>query len=75
MSYLPTSSFISWLCRTTTSKGDFEVSKKCVIDPLASLCASFYHFLMSPFSKCSDALISILAVTTHLVLIVSQVPS
>lgn len=34
MSYLPTSSLISWLRKTTTSKGDFEVSKKRVIDPL-----------------------------------------
>lgn len=52
-----------------------ECEKICHWSSLTSLCAFFYHFLMSPFFKCSDALILIEAVTIPLVLTMSQVLS
>ena len=69
ISYLPTSSLISWLLNNKS------VKKICHWSSLTSLCAFFYHFLMSPFFKCSDALILIEAVTIPLGLTMSQVLS
>lgn len=52
-----------------------ECEKSCHWSSRTSLCALFHHFLMSLFSKCSDALILIMAATIHWVFTMSQVLS